>query len=211
MAKYRKLSVGDVERSADPEIWAINSTQGNLRGEVNFDIPKANGSGSDAIIVPVTFVAVCLTEQASREQIMRASSFRNTVRKGLISIISAKDAQEINSMPGAKIEIARIQKQSMQATADLQGEAHGVVDVEVPDNIEVTKKSKVRTEDAVRPIIKNLVQELKTQNEIEVVNTLRNLNLKKPISQSEYAYVRDKATKLKKSKVASFCSSKIKK
>ena len=91
--------------SAKEPIYVMNKSK--PRGSVTVTIFRPNGSPA-IIVVPKTWIPVCITEQCAHETIRGSDDFRRNLAKGMIQLMPKKEAQEILSSPDAQEEKKRI-------------------------------------------------------------------------------------------------------
>jgi hypothetical protein len=106
------LSIAEAEERDEKSLWVLN-TSGDVEmlpqaGEINLSVPKLNGSSSDSLFIPLTWLPVDLTDQIPRDQLLSASEFRKAVQRRIISIISSEDAASLLSRDGAEEERHRL-------------------------------------------------------------------------------------------------------
>jgi hypothetical protein len=118
-SKHKALSLQDIGKQQSYEnVWAVNTTQGEDRGNVFFTVANAQGTREDNVILPITWVPINLTEQVTRDQLLGSASFRRALSIGYITIISEEDANRVlKSEAGAK-EAARVQKEMIGRVTD---------------------------------------------------------------------------------------------
>lgn len=113
------ISITDLEKSNVGPVWVLNVTRGETRSVVQFSVPKVEGQGYDAVVVPVTIAPINLAEQVSKRQIMQSSQFRKAALRGLLSIISEQEASEMLKDPKYKRAYEKMQSEFTQIS---QGE-----------------------------------------------------------------------------------------
>lgn len=109
MAAIKALTISQVEQSKDSSVWVVNATgsAGNPKGIMNVTIVEGNGRSS-TIRIPVTFIAVDLTTQATKSALLMSPDFRRIVSAGLLTLISEEDAQGLNNNEEARKENRRL-------------------------------------------------------------------------------------------------------
>jgi hypothetical protein len=104
--KHRFVSLKTIENdSKATSIWAINNT--NPRGIINISMPDGLG-GTTIMTIPITWIPVDLTTQATKESLLKSPSFRRLVTAGNIGLIDEEQAEEIMTSEGAKDEATRV-------------------------------------------------------------------------------------------------------
>ena len=110
MAKV--IEISDLEgKHANEPIWVLNSSANSdagQAGEIHIGIPKQNGTKIDPLFIPQTWLPVEVTKQIPREQLLASSEFRQSINKGLLTLIDAASAKEILAQDGAKEETVRL-------------------------------------------------------------------------------------------------------
>lgn len=90
-------------------VWVLNSSKGDRRGDVVLTVARQTGIGSDAIIVPATFIPMDLTMIVSRPQLLRDNQFRQALHNGLLRLVHPDDcAKMFEEDEGARREQARL-------------------------------------------------------------------------------------------------------
>jgi len=106
VTNIRFLSLRDLE--ADKEgssVWCLNNT--NPRGTINISMP--NGLGSTMVMtLPVTWIPVDLTTQATKESLLKSPDFRRMVTMGVIRLMAEHQAEKIMQEEDARIEGLRV-------------------------------------------------------------------------------------------------------
>lgn len=103
-SKYMTLK----ELEADKEgtsVWAMNNT--NPRGALNLTMPDGLG-GTTIMVLPVTWIPVDLTTQATKEMLLKSPVFRRMVTMQVIQLLTEEAAAAIMTDPDAKKEALRV-------------------------------------------------------------------------------------------------------
>lgn len=160
----KRLTIGEIEESASNEpVWALNSTADvRAPGDLVIPIPKMNGAKVDTLKIPSTWLAVCLTEQIPKVQLLASSEFRQAVNNRFITLISAEDAKHLNSQFGADEERERLALQS-RAVMDA-ARANGVHD----DNPDVVNES-----ESLDPAFVVFMDSLAGKDDAQIYNQIR--------------------------------------
>lgn len=108
----RVLTISELESGGpkDP-IWCLNTSANSdagQAGEIHVGIPKQNGTKIDPLFIPKTWLPQELTLQIPRAQLIDSSEFRQTINKGLITLIDAASAKAILAQEGAEEEQRRL-------------------------------------------------------------------------------------------------------
>lgn len=104
-SKPKLLTIGDIEASKSSSIWVLNKS--NPKGNITITVP--NGMGNVVtVMVPVTWIPVDMTTQATKQSLLASPVFRRMMTLGMIAIISEEDAQKLLSEDDARVEMQRI-------------------------------------------------------------------------------------------------------
>lgn len=133
-----RTTLEELEKSEVGPVWVINNTGDVLDMAANlmFSVPKINGTGTDPVRVPRTFIPLDLTQQVPKKQLMQSSEFRNTVRKGHLRLVSPEYAAAVMKLPDAQAELQRLTENMRASSASLA--ARTIVDTEEtfdPENV----------------------------------------------------------------------------
>lgn len=113
-AKIETLTLAECAVSKSKELWVLNTTHGEL--SANIVITGKTGSGEGVtLVVPLTFIAIRLTDAVDKKSLLSFLSFRRAVEMEGISIISEETAEKINSHPRAKAEMERVRLEQRSA------------------------------------------------------------------------------------------------
>lgn len=77
------------------------------RGEVTVTVFRPDGNPY-LIVVPKTWVPICITDQVSPETLKNSDDFRLNLQKGLLELLSVEAAQELLNDPDASEELSRL-------------------------------------------------------------------------------------------------------
>ena len=111
-AKITSLSIAQVERSEEPDVWCLNTSHGDTHGEIMFQC-QGRGNNTISVMVPMTFVAINLTDQIAKTYLLDSENFRRAVSQGGITLIDSAMAEKINATSGASEEIARVKSMAV--------------------------------------------------------------------------------------------------
>lgn len=89
-----RLKFSDLEQETTGPVWVLNSSRGDLRGNVIVVASRPNSEGSDTLVIPATWIPVELTTLASRAQLISSNNFRITVSQGRLVLVDAGEAAE---------------------------------------------------------------------------------------------------------------------
>ena len=117
--KQKTLSIGEMEATKSSSIWVLNSS--NPKGNITITVP--NGMGNQVtVIVPVTWIPVDMTTQATKQSLLASPVFRRMLALGMIAVISEDDAQKLLQDDAAQTEMQRIyaMPREMSGAPDMQ-------------------------------------------------------------------------------------------
>lgn len=194
----KALSFSDVARQNEHDnIWVLNITQGERRGNVFFTVPNQTGTREDQVTVFASFAPACLTDQVTRKQLLDSSSFRRSVNLGMLKLISEDDAQALLEQPGAREEVERIRNLSVgTATSEAQyGLGKDAPVAEVANKLE-----------GISVPVQQYVDLLDTIQDAEALNSLRNMG---QLKIEEYRYIKKAAEKLRMESTGKYCVAEI--
>lgn len=194
----KSLSFSDVARQDDHEnIWVLNSTQGERRGNVFFTVPNQTGTREDQVTVFASFAPACLTDQVTRKQLLDSSSLRRAVNLGMLKLIGEDDAQALLQEPGAREEVERIRNLSVgTATSEAQfGLGKEAPIAEVANKLE-----------GISVPVQQFVDLLDTMQDGEAINSLRNMG---QLKIEEYRFIKKATEKLRMESTGKYCVAEI--
>lgn len=184
MAKEQRYLTINEAISQDPKapLWLINvADESQVTDFLGADVLLTARSEGDVIPIdiPKTWLPHEVTNKAPREAILKSRYFLDAVREGLVRIITAEYAAELETKKGADEERERLkarEDQRLAATSNRRNE-----DMNAP------KEKTISTEDIEEvPIqFKALVNKMNMMKLSEAVNELRSRR-RLPISQLEY-------------------------
>lgn len=133
--QLRNYSLAALEAKPDAgPVWVVNSSKGERRGDVVLTVARKSGIGSDAIVVPATFIPLDLTMIVSRNQLLSDNQFRQALHNQLLRLVDPDDCAEMfETDEGARRERARLsnymlvggvahQQQASQADVEVFGD-----------------------------------------------------------------------------------------
>lgn len=213
MAK-RFPTLHDIENETKGPLYVTNTTKDQTRGTVLFTVANLDGRGSTAIIVPLTWMALDLTEQVNREAIIRSSDFRRAVTHKHITLVSKEEAEDINSRDGNEIERERIMRElSYDVVETRNGAMEENDDEDDADNETVGKITRKKApvnemsnlnvvgDSDVNPAVIMMFDDEKPQTQEQYINSLR---LLQNLTAKDYKYVFFKAKELGMKKLKLF-------
>lgn len=111
------MTVGELENSKTSSVWVKNSS--NPKGNVN--LTMNDGQGQQLVVqVPVTWIAVDLTTQATKSAILSSPAFRRMLAQGLIQLVAEEDALAMMAGADAQKEAQRIYNRAQDLNVDAQ-------------------------------------------------------------------------------------------
>lgn len=165
----KQLTMRDViAQDKHEDIWVLNSTKGNRRGNVFFTVANATGTREDQVNVPSTFIPINLTNQVTREQLLGSSSFRKAVNHELLKVVDAKDAEAFMKEPDAAREWNSVRAQMIDSVA---GEAAFGMDKEQPAQVQ----QDAVTSAGVSVPVSQFIDLMDTKKDSEALSELRNM------------------------------------
>jgi hypothetical protein len=194
----KALSFSDVARQNEHDnIWVLNTTQGERRGNVFFTVPNQTGTREDQVTVFASFAPACLTDQVTRKQLLDSSSFRRSVNLGMLKLISEDDAQALLEEPGAREEAERVRNLSVgTATSEAQyGLGKDAPVAEVANKL-----------DGISVPVQQYVDLLDTIQDAEALNSLRNMG---QLKIEEYRFIKKATEKLRLEATGKYCVAEI--
>lgn len=119
-------SLADAASAKETSLWVFNRS--NPKGIIN--ITMSDGMGNNLVIqVPVTFIPVDLTTQATRAAILSSPNFRRMVSIGILQIVPEILALKHMETPEAQKEAARVYSltsENMMSDLDIPAEVKTV-------------------------------------------------------------------------------------
>jgi hypothetical protein len=186
--KIQSLTISEVEASQEKEVWCLNTSGSENASEIMFQCHGRNNTIS--VMVPLTFVAICLTEQISKEYLIDSENFRRAVTHGGITLISKAQAEKINSAVGAAEEIERVR--SMQVNVGVMESIDTITGKRTRlqkagrDDDKTTKGDDV-VNNKVISIIHDDIEEMDKVNRLRAIRTV--------LTEADARYIRKEATK----------------
>lgn len=109
------LTIGEAEREDSSSVWVVNMS--NPKGNINFAV--SDGMGGQVIIrIPVTWIPLDLTTQATKVTVLASPRFRSLLSQGMIKIVSEAYATSTMNQESAQKEAARVYNQSISLELD---------------------------------------------------------------------------------------------
>lgn len=134
---FNFLTVSEAEKNtSSSSLWVLNNSgaQGRQKGKINITIPEGNGQ-VHTIIVPVTFIPVDVTTQATKNAVLQNPQFRRLVQGKMLHILSDEHAESLLQNPDAQKEQQRLFSLGYEELSDMQDTAP----TEVKDLINVSE------------------------------------------------------------------------
>jgi len=169
-----KLSIADINSSSytSNNVFVLNTTKGQEKGPVIFNCPKVNGRGIDTVTVPDTFLPTNLINFITKAQALESSDFKAAIRRGMITIIDEEEANEIESVEGAREERARLENNQAEVdnlTRSMLGENEA--QVTVPQN----QQEQVQSSSKISPKVESILASSEENGPITTLNSLRTM------------------------------------
>jgi len=186
-SKHRFVSLRTIENDNKvTSIWAINNT--NPRGVINISMPDGLG-GTTIMTIPITWIPVDLTTQATKESLLKSPSFRRLVTAGNIGLIDEEQADEIMSSDGAKEEATRVYSIVQQ--------------VEMVPTANSPEVNKLKSEES--GLVSGFAMNIIGMDEIDEDKILSMIKGQQgTLTKEDYQYI---ATNSKQTKVKEYCAS----
>jgi hypothetical protein len=178
MKKYLTISELEQGGATDP-IWALNgSAQSDVgtAGEVHIGIPKINGTRIDALYLPQTWLAQCLTDQIPRAQLLASSELRNAVNSKLLIIVTPEYAARINAQEGAEEERDKLSERRRQVKEATAARSIAQSGAEIVNASEISDKPQEQQEanpSGLSDAFLTFASSLENKGDIEIMNSLR--------------------------------------
>lgn len=191
---FSPVTLNQLEEHRKGPVWAINTTKGKLRGQLVISVPASGGKASE-VVLPLTWIPINLTGQTSRKYLLASNNFRNSVSRGLLRLVSEEEAQHVLAQSGGAEEqekVARFRLGSIDAPNHVDAGAE-FDQVQVKDTMEAQGLSAA---------VYNLVETMKDNSPIEVLNTMRNMG---ELSRDEYRAIYIRAKEVRYKEVSEFC------
>lgn len=170
------ITISQAEQSKSSSVWALNGSgvKGQQKGNINITVTEGNGRANN-IVLPVTFIPIDLTTQATKNAVLSSPDFRRMVQRQFVRLISEEDATLLLSTQEAQAEQRRIFD---LGTAELDA-----IHAEAPAEV---KSLLAENNGTVGGYAMNLAHN-KDGNEDELVSNLRN-NIES-LSTEELQYI----------------------
>jgi hypothetical protein len=104
-AKKPYITIYDLEKSPDMSVWVLNKA--NPPGNISFSIPDGMGNVIP-IRIPITYIPIDLTEQATKQAIISNPNFRKLVSAKFLVLMSHAAALEALESEDAQKEQRRL-------------------------------------------------------------------------------------------------------
>lgn len=173
------LTISALEKVGAKDIWVLNTSTGNMRGTVQFQVLNNRGTHVH-VEVPYTFVAINLADTSAPENILNSDAFRRAVNRRLLTIVTPEYAEELNSTPDAIIELETISKGVSVGVLESAETILGGTDLkntklQVQQSVEVglTDTNKVDMDYEINPTILGIMRNNRLSS-AEKLNQLRN-------------------------------------
>jgi hypothetical protein len=101
----KTTSISDIEKSEDLSIWVLNNS--TPPGSVNLSVNDGAGE-TVTVTVPVTWIPVDVTTQATKRAIISSPQFRRLVTSRMLAIVDPSELESIQQDPDFKKESAKL-------------------------------------------------------------------------------------------------------
>ena len=109
------LSIGEAEKEDSSSIWVLNVS--NPKGNINFAV--SDGMGGQVVIhLPVTWIPMDATTQATKATILASPRFRNLLAQKMVQIVSEKYALSVMAQSSAEEEAKRVYNRTVNKELD---------------------------------------------------------------------------------------------
>lgn len=122
-SQIQTTSIAELEAAKNSSVFVMNMS--NPAGKVVITVESGRGTPV-SVVMPVTWIPIDLTSQATKKSILESPIFRRMVQNGLLTPVRAEYAEKIMSTEKAKEEYNRLYKDSMNDSAEGMG---GNIDV----------------------------------------------------------------------------------
>lgn len=112
--KAKTLGISQLEKNTEStEVWVLNVAASTHGRNAEVVVGIGSGRSSRSVVVPDTWVPVCLTNQATKQELLSSNKFRaalggNQHHGVLLRAISDEDAEKILAFSESKKELARM-------------------------------------------------------------------------------------------------------
>lgn len=175
------VSITQLESKKRGPIWVLNTTVAPTRSNLVFGVPSTTG-GITTLIIPATFLAMNLTDQAPKLAILNSESFRRAVYKKLLVPVTEEYAAKTQTLAGAREEMERLRNFASSSNTP----AMGLSEVQGGENVEEWKVG-------LSPTVVTMIELMRDTAETDVLNTARNLG---ELHRREYRAIARKAKEL---------------
>lgn len=111
----KPVTIADLEASKSSSVWVKNNS--NPKGNINMTM--SDGMGNNIVVtVPVTWIPLDLTTQASKTGIVSSPTFRRMLSMGLLTLVSEAEALAIMSDAKAQKEAQRVYSHAKEVGLD---------------------------------------------------------------------------------------------
>jgi hypothetical protein len=110
------MTIGELENSKSSSVWVLNNS--NPKGNVN--ITMSDGQGNNVLVqVPVTFIALDLTTQATKQALVTSPLFRRMLAQNVLKLIrEEEEALAMMATPEAQKEAERLYNRVQDLNVD---------------------------------------------------------------------------------------------
>lgn len=165
------MTIADLEASKSSSVWVLNNS--NPKGNVNMTMNDGQGQ-MIVVTMPVTWIPIDLTTQATKSAILTSPTFRRMLAQGMIKLLSEEQALLTMESAEAQKEGARIYNRAQELTMD---------DKTIPQE---AKAAVAEGDGSISGFALNLAN-AKDLDEDQVLTTLR--NNESGMSQADFRYI----------------------
>ena len=189
-----------VAQDKHEDIWVMNATKGNRRGNVFFTVANATGTREDQVNVPATFIPINLTNQVTREQLLSSSSFRRAVNHEMLKLVLPEDAEKFMKEPDSIREFEQVRAQMIDSVA---GEAQYGMDKEQSTQVQ----HDTVTAAGISVPVSQFIDLMDTKKDSDALTELRNMG---DLEIAEYKAILQRARTLNYEAVGKYVHGKLK-
>lgn len=103
--KLARIDFRTMETAADTAVWVMNSS--SPKGIIHINVREANGS-SNVVTIPVTWIPVDMTTQATKAALVASPDFRRLVSMNMLALIDPESAMEFMTDKEAQEEAEKV-------------------------------------------------------------------------------------------------------
>ena len=131
--ELKTLRVADLEDKSVREVWAMNNTK--PKGEIALGVKSPADGSVTLVIIPATWIPVCLTEQVPKQMLLNSPDFRKLVSSGGITVVESKGVLELLNDEDIRREahaiLNRNKSDAIDAPTELPKENHSMLVLDI--------------------------------------------------------------------------------